>query len=198
MLDSIVDSFFPVLNSIGKELDEVDSFILENKLGVDEPQASVIDMQVEAPSDSPIEEKASSTIADLDREVKLEEDTKSISMQKPQIRFSTRAAYHLMGWQLLRRFKRFLQRWFVETHSHSKAEPTPRISSSASRILVRIAATRRIVTSLGRLLATKGEVIAQIQKRLLTADISSAGLGIGSGVRGNGELAIHMGDVQGE
>lgn len=54
--------------------------------------------------------------------------------------------------------------------------------------LHRMARIRRLVTSLGRLLATKSEVIAQLRKRLLTGGISKAD---------DTEVAIYMGDIQG-
>lgn len=60
--------------------------------------------------------------------------------------------------------------------------------------LRRMARTRRLVTSLTRLLATKSEVVAQIQKRLLTSGRS--GLGNGAGKDDDIEVAIYMGDVQ--
>ena len=61
--------------------------------------------------------------------------------------------------------------------------------------LCRMARTRRLVTSLARLLATKSEVVAQIRKRLLSSNPS--GLGNGAGEDDDTEIAIHMGDVQG-
>lgn len=63
--------------------------------------------------------------------------------------------------------------------------------SSASRTLLRMAAMRRIVTSLGRLLGTKGEVVTQMRKRLLSTFNTTT-------TRTNaGEFAVHMGDIQG-
>lgn len=67
--------------------------------------------------------------------------------------------------------------------------------TSTMKTLVRIAATRRIVTSLGRLLGTKGDVIAQIQKRLLNGE--SNGSGSRSQLQDDGEIAMYMGDIQG-
>lgn len=71
------------------------------------------------------------------------------------------------------------------------------VVSAASKTLLRMAATRRIVTSLGRLLASKGDVIAQIRKRMHTTspEVASAGLGR---AEVDGEIAIYMGDIQGE
>lgn len=67
--------------------------------------------------------------------------------------------------------------------------------NSTATTLRRMARTRRLVTSLTRLLATKSEVVAQIRKRLLTSNHS--GLGNGAGKDDDMEVAIYMGDVQG-
>jgi Mg2+ and Co2+ transporter CorA len=50
-----------------------------------------------------------------------------------------------------------------------------------------MARTRRLVTSLGRLLSTKAEVIAQIRKRLASGTKPE-----------DAEVAMYMGDVQGQ
>jgi len=60
--------------------------------------------------------------------------------------------------------------------------------------LRRMARTRRLVTSLTRLLATKAEVVAQIRKRLLST--GQSGLGNGTGRDSVIEVAIYVGDVQ--
>jgi magnesium transporter len=64
-------------------------------------------------------------------------------------------------------------------------------NSTASK-LHRMTRTRRVVTSLTRLLATKSDVVAQIRKRLLTT-----GLGNGTAKDDDIEVAIYMGDIQG-
>lgn len=78
------------------------------------------------------------------------------------------------------------------------------------KVLLRMAASRRLVTSLMRVLAPKNEVIVQIRKRLQTPggliwphqtsngkDGSGSGLGIRSGSTSGVELDIYLGDVQG-
>jgi magnesium transporter len=59
-----------------------------------------------------------------------------------------------------------------------------------------MARTRRLVTSLGRLLATKSEVVLQIRKRLLIAGRSRMGNETSKG--DELDVAIYMGDVQGD
>ncbi|KNZ77430.1 Putative metal ion transporter C17A12.14 [Termitomyces sp. J132] len=60
--------------------------------------------------------------------------------------------------------------------------------SPTQMTLRRMARTRRLITSLTRLLATKSEVVAQIRKRLLTVN--------GTRRDDNLDVAIYMGDVQ--
>jgi magnesium transporter len=67
--------------------------------------------------------------------------------------------------------------------------------SPTTATLRRIARTRRLVTSLTRLLATKSEVMTQIRKRLLTSN--SSGLRNNSSKEEDVDVAIYMGDVQG-
>ncbi|KAI0032743.1 hypothetical protein K488DRAFT_49194 [Vararia minispora EC-137] len=55
--------------------------------------------------------------------------------------------------------------------------------------LRRMARTRRLVTTLGRVLATKGEVVGRLKKRLLTGEHGVIG-------QDDVEVAIYLGDVQ--
>lgn len=78
------------------------------------------------------------------------------------------------------------------THTKEKEVAIP----TASKTLLRMAATRRIVTSLGRLLSSKGEVIAQIRKRMHmpSPEVTNAGLALKAL---DGDIEIYMGDIQG-
>ena len=62
--------------------------------------------------------------------------------------------------------------------------------AGASSDLYCMSRTRRLATSVARLLATKPEVIAGIRKRLLSSD--------GPDVNDDVEVAIYFGDIQGE
>lgn len=96
---------------------------------------------------------------------------------------------------ILRRLKRAIQSLSVSISLTitTTIQRTP--VNSTTMTLRRMARTRRLVTSLTRLLATKSEVVAQIRKRLLMAGHS--GLGNGAGKDDDIEVAIYMGDVQG-
>jgi magnesium transporter len=71
---------------------------------------------------------------------------------------------------------------FTSMSKHTQAIPNP-----ANMPLRRMARTRRLVTSLGRLLSTKAEVIAQIRKRLASGTKPE-----------DAEVAMYMGDIQGQ
>ncbi|EGO26313.1 hypothetical protein SERLADRAFT_347594 [Serpula lacrymans var. lacrymans S7.9] len=66
--------------------------------------------------------------------------------------------------------------------------------NATATTLRRMARTRRLVTSLTRLLATKSQVVSQVRKRFLT--VGQSGPGNGSVNNDDIEIAIHMGDVQ--
>ena len=85
-----------------------------------------------------------------------------------------------------------------EEKAREAAHKAKELMYSAGRTLQRMAATRRIVTSLGRLLATKDEVITQIRKRLQPTAYDPKERGVGLDMQDDREIAIYMGDVQGK
>lgn len=87
---------------------------------------------------------------------------------------------------LLRRAKRYISHSWSRLWAKSVSPP-----SSIQLNLRRMARTRKLVTILSRLLATKSEVIARIRKRL---SVTASGKQIGEDL----ELSIYMGDVQGK
>jgi magnesium transporter len=92
--------------------------------------------------------------------------------------------------RLLLRCRGFLHSIVASLHrsQHSRTK-----SLSTVTTLRRLARTRRLVTSLTRLLATKSEVVVQIRKRLLTSNSGGNGLR----KREDVDVAIYLGDVQG-
>lgn len=86
------------------------------------------------------------------------------------------------------------------TSISSSIRPRP---SARYNLLLRIAACRRLVTSLTRILTPKNEVVAQIRKRLMSGgSLVGNGSGIGSGMLMSSgasavDLDIYWGDVQG-
>lgn len=189
ILDSIVDSFFPFLEEVEKEAMGVDSFIFADSYEQAGPHS-----QVTSPKVSP-ETEMSETNEKRDL-VKNLSPSMNEKYQSPINRSVVKTRFSLPRPTIplfIRRFKRTVLSLSipvsltVEIH-RSTGDPT-------ALTLRRMARTRRLVTSLTRLLAAKSEVVTQIRKRLLTSGHS--GLGNGAGKDDDVEVAIYMGDVQG-
>ncbi|KAI4523066.1 hypothetical protein K525DRAFT_197336 [Schizophyllum commune Loenen D] len=185
ILDSIVDSFFPFLEDIEQECLVIEDIVFGGK-AYEEPAATPSSTETLLASE---DEKRS-------EEQKSSEDQKSSTPKPEEIEMEklpvikpgpTQTRFALPPpMPFLRRVRRFVhKRWrhFVTSTIHTNLSNTP---------LRRMARTRRLVTQLVRLLASKSEVITQITKRLLTTT--------GMSRRANGEerleVAIYMGDVQ--
>lgn len=110
----------------------------------------------------------------------------------PRTHFSLPRPTLLLFWRRLRRF--YISTWQLLPWKANPQAQTP--LSKTAITLRRMARTRRLVTSLARLLATKSEVVSQIRKRLLTTSQSGLGNGISKGDGGVVEVAMYMGDVQ--
>lgn len=120
----------------------------------------------------------------VDEKHVLSRDVSSVRTAKTQFSLPRPTCGHIF-----RRLRRALTR-FVGFGTTVK---TPRVQPSFARAsfdLYRIARTRRLVTSVARVLATKPEVVAGIRKRLLASD--------GLAASDDAEVAIYFGDVQGE
>ncbi|ELU41861.1 hypothetical protein AG1IA_04112 [Rhizoctonia solani AG-1 IA] len=79
---------------------------------------------------------------------------------------------------------------------HQKVVVEPPTKLATFQTLLRMANTRRLVTSLVRLLATKSEVIGQLRKRLQGGPGGAVDWDEGDMARGQ-EVGIYLGDVQG-
>ena len=120
------------------------------------------------------------------------EDEKSQSSPRPRfvVPYPTVSlAYH--------RMKRFISNAWESCIWRTKVEPpaTPTPTSTPSHLtLRRIGSTRKLVTSLVRLLATKSDVLTAFRKQLLRASTLKPK---SMTARSSEELAIYSGDVQG-
>ncbi|KAL0576353.1 hypothetical protein V5O48_005612 [Marasmius crinis-equi] len=202
LLDSIVDSFFPCLDDIEKEVVAIEELVFNGERPSQAPptQAQVQTQPSNQPEDTPptkrkwllnptslfsrpnpSEHPSSLEKADTFSE-KDETDTYRDSLAT-KTRFDLpRPPMALMK----KRLRRFFRSRFKLSKSKSEKSSPP---SMTYINLKRIARTRKIVTTLTRLLASKADVIAQIRKRML------------SGIAGTSpaedvEVAIYMGDVQ--
>ncbi|KAL5519085.1 hypothetical protein ACEPAH_768 [Sanghuangporus vaninii] len=189
IMDSIVDSFFPILSSIDKEIKEVDSLVLneprQSTMSANTSSAQAVDMSELSTDD---DEKRSS-------------DHLNISLDEKRSGTIQKTSYWYMNIRvpeplfLLHRIKRFILKIVKRRRVNQNDESTESMTDTL-KTLLRIAAMRRIVTSLGRLLGTKGEVIAQIRKRLILASVGTNSVNLGLGAVLDGEVAIYMGDIQ--
>ena len=122
--------------------------------------------------------------------ISLDEKFLTASLPTTQMRFSLPPVTFPLA---LRRVKRaIVKRWKKLSTSSEHDRPPPQLHKTLAR---RIARTSKLVTSLTRLLSTKSEIVAQIQKRLIAS--SSSELGNGHRLNGDADLVVYMGDIQG-
>jgi magnesium transporter len=185
IIDSVVDAFFPVLGVIEREVENVDSFVLESSTNDDavlEPSLSDLDT-IKSKEILVDDEKGQS-----DPEAPEQKQTSSLDSLRLKFQLPPSAP----AFSVLRRLQPlFLRRGRLRSYFRRDQNVKSSSSSSATRTLIRMAAMRRIVTSLGRLLGTKGEVVAQMRKRHLIA------LNGPTSDSNAGEFAVHMGDIHG-
>lgn len=187
ILDSIVDSFFPLLKDIEEEVIAIDNTVL---LDSDLVRPIQFDNQGEVPSSTMSE--MGNTTQGLDLREKTTVQTGSVSP------FSSSPRLVPM---LFRQFKLTTDkikqfRWTTDKIRITIAALFTGLQPPTTHFtLRRIARTRKLVNMLTRLLLTKSKVIAQIRKRLLTP--SQSGLGNGTNKYEDIEVSIYLGDVQG-
>jgi magnesium transporter len=188
ILDSIVDQFFPLLNSIEREVKDFDDLVLSingplrNRRELGErkvPPVSIIE------SKDMKEQKLNFVDAAIDEKSKME-----YGVAKWSLRFARPFSW---GAFYIRRLISTspvgqLKQW-------SRHLRRPKVTSSSSP-LIPMASTRRLVTSLARLLGTKSEVVSQIRKRL--SGNGFIGLEVSSSEQALvGEVGVYLGDIQG-
>lgn len=196
ILDSIVDSFFPFLENIQTEAMMFDKTLLIDNNCFSRNLNPIIIME---PPKSP---KATSVISGLtQRRVPTRIDTGSQlnekysgdqepedkkSQHSPQPRFVVPGLTVSLVFHRTRRF--ITNVWNSWRTKKVKPPPTP----TPSRLMIRrIGSTRKLVTSLVRLLATKSDVLTAFKKRLMRkAALKATG-------RSSDDLVIYSEDVQG-
>ncbi|KAK7059010.1 hypothetical protein VNI00_001634 [Paramarasmius palmivorus] len=184
LLDSIVDSFFPVLDDIENEVLSIEELVYnEQQEAQTEDKGHHSKRHILRPRKTPdMGQKPDQVSIDLEKHSSLSEKNSIIhftSNYPRRTRFSLpRPPLSILQKRIVRAIK---SRW--RRSRNEKAAPP----NTTSVNLKRIARTRRLVTSLTRLLASKADVVAQIQKRML--------IGLGSPAE-DVEVAIYMGDVQ--
>jgi magnesium transporter len=177
IIDSIVDSFFPVLKEIEREVEEVEGVVagLDSDWAVDLSPRNSIEAMDSTPQMELVINPNPSTLASEKQEV-----------------FDEKLAFHshLAASGMTRHIDAWLSKWKGMIRNTARMcwllvrrplRHRPKPPSTRLTVLLKMTTTRRLVTTLTRLLYSKSEVIAQIRKRL----------------GGQGEVAIYLGDVQG-
>lgn len=187
ILDSVVDSCFPFLAQIEKEVDQVEKYLYSGA-DVTDRGVNPSPTKPKPPRDStldPIGEKGEGT------SISTYEEKHPSSPVKSQQRVKT-AKFRVSPLPIslhIRRARRFLKSLFSRTPTMAGVgEPWMEEQvNPAARTVFRMAKIRRLVTSLTRLLSTKAELIGQIRKRLAIRGEWS--------LDSDPELYTHMGDI---
>jgi magnesium transporter len=195
ILDSVVDSFFPLVEEIEEHVMAIES-VVHNK---DNPASTVSPIPLantqalrilvagEAipPANAwalralPAGEKAIAATSLVDEKHTISRDVASVKTTMTQFSLPK-----LTCGLMLRRWRRAISRFVSFCMRNKSRKVTPTVTR-ASFDLYRMARTRQLATSVARVLATKPEVVAGIRKRLLASSDDV-------------EVAIYFGDVQGE
>ncbi|TRM60169.1 hypothetical protein BD626DRAFT_505699 [Schizophyllum amplum] len=203
VLDSIVDSFFPFLEEIEQECLLIEDVVFGGKVPDDPaPTPSSTDTLLDS-------ESAKSQAKSPSKHEVIEMEKLPTTKLPPPSATRTRFAVP-PPMPILRRIRRHVHKRWRRVFSAREAEgevgaQTVSLTNAAINLsshtnlsntpLRRMARTRRLVTQLVRLLASKSEVVTQITKRLLTT-ARRAGVGRGTSPEERLEVAIYMGDVQ--
>ncbi|KAF9040578.1 hypothetical protein BJ165DRAFT_1549223 [Panaeolus papilionaceus] len=193
ILDSIVDSFFPYLERIEQEVVNIDNIVYSaNPEAIEAPNLSTSALplpHVNPPIRSERETKFDLSYTLTNMMSASKEKEKYSEAQRIRNSFRPRFAPPRLTLPLiLRRIKRRIGTLWSYLHK-KKPEHSP--PSARQQVLRKMAKVRKLVTVLGRLLATKSDVITQIQKRLITTGRRRTDQNTE-----DFELAIYMGDVQ--
>ncbi|KAK0245375.1 hypothetical protein EDD85DRAFT_800728 [Armillaria nabsnona] len=173
LLDSFVDSFFPFLEEIEKEVVAIEELVFSLHPGARHDFHQSLTEQLDIPSPP-------SSVIVYGADEEKEQLSEKLLQQSLQTRFSLpRPPLPIV----FRRIKRLFRRRRKQTSSSELSNAT----SPTTSTLRRMAKARRLVTSLTRLLASKADVVLQIRKRLLSGNDKKAE---------DVEIAIYMGDIQ--
>ncbi|EIW64600.1 uncharacterized protein TRAVEDRAFT_139598 [Trametes versicolor FP-101664 SS1] len=188
IMDSIVDSFFPFLAVIEREVLDIENlvFSLGGNSGLPVKGATTKRRSQSSESDTALLSEKSAAI-DADEKQMFVGIDKEKMPSAPRPRFLAPTTLPL----LMRRARRAIRDAIASIpRFRSIDEPLPEYRPTTT--IHRMARTRRLVTSLARFLAVKSEVVAQVKKRLLT----QGEWGLGTGTEHDLDVFVYMGDVQ--
>ncbi|EIW86760.1 hypothetical protein CONPUDRAFT_79000 [Coniophora puteana RWD-64-598 SS2] len=185
LFDSVVDSFFPILRDVEKEVMAVEALVFSPPNGVESAVQTRSYPNTVPSTQAEMLEKQANEDGSISSHL---EKPLPVSLRKPRTRFFLPR----FTWPLfLRRVKRKITAFRLPLFSAHDARPE---TSQTHTALRRMARTRRLVTSLSRLLAAKSEVLTQIRKRLLSS--GQVGLARVTNHDEDVEISIYMGDIQ--
>ncbi|KAI0692787.1 hypothetical protein BC835DRAFT_1277026 [Cytidiella melzeri] len=190
IMDSIVDSFFPVLEQVEKEMLHLETVMFSDEIQVTQsPNAAK-----EQGQEEPLANQCSDPSTVVSPSSSFDKDEKKLTSEKVTTS-ALRTQFVIPRSRILslrytkdvfRRFSSVVPRFNVKVNQAQRGE------HATHNTVLRIALVRRLVTSLSRILATKSEVVAQVKKRLLMA--GETGLAHGTG--GDHDVYVYLGDVQ--
>lgn len=195
LLDSVVDSYFPYLEVIEREVSEVERHIFSagERSGVVKNTASAIPDKLSLKSGgATVNEKVTS--ADLD-EAREPSSLPHLSTTTSIKSFGSRLRFVSPSFSMImRQAKRAVVELFNSVPRFKAVNTKAPGYHHPTHTVARMARVRRLVTSLARFLAVKSEVVAQVKKRLLT----KGEWGLGTGMEDDLDIYVYMGDVQGK
>ena len=185
-----MDSFFPFIAQIDKEVDEIEKFLYSD---LDDSDGAVkVNSAEPKPSNDSIldivdEKKDEISVTTYDEKPPL-----SPVRSQHRVKTATFRASPLPISLYIRRARRFFKSKLSKTSTETGiGEPwLSQQANPAIRTAYRMVKIRRLVTSLTRLLSTKADLIGQIRKRLITRGEWT--------LDSDPELYIHLGDTLGQ
>ena len=183
-MDSIVDSFFPFLEEIEREILSIESLIFSDD-----------QVRLQMASNVSLESSASNSDTLVSGAPFAREKILSPSLpEKQEQRDNHRMQFSVPKQRLLspRRLKLLIRRLARLVSQVELRIKKPQKNATLTTVH-RVAHVRRLVTSLSRFLATKSEVVAQVKKRILMTGEH----GLGNGTGDDRDVFVYMGDVQG-
>ncbi|CDO71624.1 hypothetical protein BN946_scf184911.g94 [Trametes cinnabarina] len=189
IMDSIVDSFFPFLEVIEREVLEIENIVFTDN-GPNPPVKESVSASQSGSSatDTALTSERHGSIVEPDEKHSIDHITSDYMQTiSPKPRFSSPMNIPL----LFRRARRAFSE-IIGSIPRFKAIDTHAADGNQPSTIHRIARTRRLVTSLSRYLAVKSEVVTQVKKRLLI----QGEWGLGTGTEDDLDVFVYMGDVQ--
>ncbi|KAF8585524.1 hypothetical protein K439DRAFT_1632522 [Ramaria rubella] len=197
ILDSMVDQFFPLLNSIEQEAKDLEDLVLsiegpirnrgalpDGKTSVTPKVAVDLDLLKGMALEKVEEDSKENAQTQTFSTDELQNFAEPFCYTKPFLWARTRILQFANAsplWILLK------QRLHLSQCSQE--------TLTASSPLMRMASTRRLVTSTTRLLSTKSEVVSQIRKRLSGSAVMGSEVGPSEQALA-AEVGIYLGDIQ--